>query len=111
MNVDIKDSIFEREQNAKYDESTQSLNFQHTDWVKIENTAFRNMAQQKGGAVKAKEVLKVVIKDSLFSNNQAFLSGGALYLEDCSKARVVNNSFSGNRATKIDGGHLDLLDY
>ncbi|CAD7700049.1 unnamed protein product [Ostreobium quekettii] len=54
-----------------------------------------------GGAVYAKKLSQLVVKDSIFDSNTA-LAGGALNMFDCSEVELFNNTFVNNEARDMD---------
>lgn len=107
----IRDSVFQRNDRFEYEDSQQSLHFHGIQSLIIENSTFKNMISERGGAILAKDLKSVQMIECKFEFNQAFMSGGALYVEDCAEVNVTNSLFSANKACKLDDGYIEMLDY
>lgn len=75
------------------------------DSIFINNTSTPNSnGKSKGGAMWVK--MELDMHNVTFANNTAGQQGGAVWLESLLPAKIVNSTFSGNRAVRDAGGAL-----
>jgi predicted outer membrane repeat protein len=65
----------------------------------LKNTSFtNNMASEQGGALYASGAASLAVQASKFTNNLAALTGGALMCDFCGQINISSSSFTGNQA-------------
>jgi predicted outer membrane repeat protein len=71
----------------------------------VRSVFLNNDADNSGGAVYADEVGQILISDSRFTNNSADDYGGAVYVEDAvDGVSIINSTFVSNEAFDDEGG-------
>lgn len=79
----------------------------------VRNCTFEENVATKGGAIYSSEAISIT--DSRFSNNYAFLAGGAIFIGDCTgvtaTSTIINNTYSGNTAFYLGHDHVGTPNY
>eukprot|EP00210_Caulerpa_lentillifera_P002428 g2327.t1 len=98
-NISLSDSYFE---GNEAEDNSGALYIRNDSNATISSCTFiRNKAQTVGGSIQLLRNSKLTIKDSKFEKNKAN-DGGALFVQNSSKAKICNTSFYDNAA--LGGG-------
>jgi len=111
VSIKLTDSILHLSNSSFYyvdkKDEQQFINLENSDFT-IQDTSFIGGYSHKGGAINIQASNKessLVFRNSTFSNNNAKMSGGAIYIAGCGLS-VFECSFSNNRAR--DGSGNDI---